>query len=129
MQNRLATLLNGVFGRGSKEETVHRSTLQVSALASLEQILARPDSLPERYLRFFLPTPLQDEGLLVGRDDELKRLEKAFQNWRDGHPTSVALVGPQGCGKTTLTNCFEKRALGDPPIVRHDITNGSAPSR
>lgn len=122
MENRLSMWLKGIFGRQGDSETARRSTLQIRTLFSLEEILARPDSLPERYLRFFLPTPLQDEGLLVGRENELERLERAFQNWRDGHPTSAALVGPQGCGKTTLMNCFEKRALGDQPLVRHDIT-------
>jgi len=75
--------------------------LKLSALFSLKQALARPESLPERYWRFFLPALLQDEGLLIGREDELDRLDKVFKRWQEGHPTSVALIGPQGCGKST----------------------------
>ena len=96
--------------------------MKLSALSSLEQALARPESLPERYWRFFLPTPLQDEGLLIGREDELDRLNKVFKNWQEGHPTSVALIGPQGCGKSTLINCFEKRTLNGQQLYRCEIT-------
>lgn len=122
MQNPLSMWLGGIFGRHADGDTVHQGTLEVSALCSLEEVLARPDSLPERYLRFFLPTALQDERLLIDRDNELERMEKAFRGWQDGHPTSVALIGSQGCGKSTLINCFEKRALTEQTCVRYDMT-------
>lgn len=97
------------------------SALQLSALPSIEQILNSSDSLPETFGRFFVPKPIQDEELLVGRDSELEELGKAFRNWQDGCPTSVALVGPQGCGKTSLISVFHHRCWEDREVLRCEL--------
>jgi len=110
--------LRTFFRRKPTVETTSKSALQVSALATLEQILKRPDSLPQSYRKPFLPVPLEDEELLIGRDEQLEQLERAFKNWQDGHPTSVALIGPQGCGKTSLINCFQQRQSQKRRILR-----------
>jgi len=121
LQNRLPLWLRTLFRRKPTAETKSKSALQVSALATIEQIFKRPDSLPESYRRFFLPVPLEDKELLIGRDEQLENMEKAFRNWQDGHPTSVALIGPQGCGKTSMLNCFQQRQSQNTRILRCEM--------
>jgi len=120
-QNRLPLWLRALFRRKPAGDTASKGALQVSDLPPLEQILNRPDSLPESCRRFFLPVPIEDEELLVGRDEQLGELKKIFNHWQDGRPTSVALVGPQGCGKTSLINCFEHRQTQKERILRCEI--------
>jgi len=121
LQNRSPLWLRTLFRRKPTAETKFKSALQVSALATIEQILKRPDSLPESYRKFFLPVPLEDKELLIGRDEQLEKMEKAFRKWQDGHPTSVALIGPQGCGKTSLINCFQQRQSQNQRILRYKM--------
>lgn len=102
-------------------ETSSKTTLQLSALPTIEWILKRRDSLPDSYRRFLLPAPLEDEELLIGRDEQLQQLDEAVKTWQDGHPRSVALVGPQGCGKTSLINCFLQRQLKNLKMLRCEI--------
>lgn len=104
--------LRNLFQKKSSAGTISNVTMHIGALPEFEQILGRTDSLPESCLKFFLPMPLEDKKLLVGRDDNLGQLDEAFQYWQDGHPASVAVVGPQGCGKTSLINCFQKKQQG-----------------
>ncbi|OPY68750.1 MAG: hypothetical protein A4E57_01614 [Syntrophorhabdaceae bacterium PtaU1.Bin034] len=112
--------LRSVFRKKSSMEVISEAIMHIEALPELEQILAQPDSLPEDCRRFFLPMPLEGEDLLVGRDDSFKLLDEALRHWQNGHPTSVAVVGPQGCGKTSLINCFQKRQQGQ-VILRGDL--------
>ncbi len=72
LQNRLPLWLRTLFRRKPTAKAKFKSALQVSALATIEQILKRPDSLPESYRRFSLPVPLEDKELLIGRDEQKK---------------------------------------------------------
>jgi len=110
-----------LFRRKPALGSLPESTLSLSALPPLEVILKRIENIPKDSLRFFLPSPLEDEGLLLGREEEMNRLEKALKNWEEGHPASVALVGPQGAGKTSLVNCFLGRHPGDWRILRGSL--------
>ena len=50
---------------------------------------------------------------LVGRDDELARLEAAAAAAFGGEPHAVFVCGPPGIGKTTLLDAFAARVAGD----------------
>ncbi len=113
--------LREILRREPAVETTSKGTLQVSALPTLEQILKRADGLPEDRRSFFLPLPLEDEELLVGRSELLEQLDRAMENWQNGRLTSVALVGPQGCGKTSVINCFLRRQSEDREILRCEM--------
>ena len=43
----------------------------------------------------------------VGRKDALDRLRLALDAWREQHPALIALIGPQGCGLTSLLRQLE----------------------
>lgn len=101
------------FAGKATVEKASNEALRVSGLPDIAQIFGRLDQFPERSRKMLLPAPLQDESLLIGRDAELARLADALKSWQDGHPTSVVLVGPQGCGKTSLLNCFLNNHLQD----------------
>ncbi|MBN1142474.1 MAG: ATP-binding protein, partial [Deltaproteobacteria bacterium] len=110
--------LGSLFQRRRPAVISSRSALQLSALPGLKALLERPDSLPAGCAGFFLPAPLQSGDLLVGRDKELEGLETVFNGWQAGQPASVAVVGPQGCGKTSLINCFLEKRQQRWPICR-----------
>ncbi|MBN2720415.1 MAG: ATP-binding protein [Proteobacteria bacterium] len=121
LQDLLQTWIKIFLKRGPESESPQEGTLSLDTLPSLEEILKGPDALPPDCLRFFLPAPLEDEGLLLGRESEMERLKAALKAWEGGRPEAVALVGPQGAGKTSLANCLLGHYPGDWRILRSVI--------
>lgn len=96
-------------------------TLQVSTLPSRSETFGQLDRFPQQSRGLLMPTPLEDASLLIGRERQLETLSEALQRWRKGLPTSVALIGPQGSGKTSLINCLDQKAIGKSEVLRCDI--------
>ena len=113
--------LGSLFQRHRPAVVTSKSALQLSSLPSIEQILERPDSLPHGCAGYFMPHPIRDEEFLVGRQKELEELETAFNGWRNGQTASVLVVGAQGCGKTSLINCFLNKRAPDWNVLRCDL--------
>lgn len=110
--------LQVLLGKGGKTE---ETLLSLTDLPTQAQILERAGRLPALYQRLFTLGPLKHREFLVAREDELEDLEGIFQRWQGGKACSVALVGPEGSGKTSLINCFEHQFGSRGEFLRTDI--------
>lgn len=97
------------LARPSKEHL-----LFLTDLPSRQEMAERSHSLPPVYRRLFSPEPLAMRELLVGRDKELQLLHGAVSRWQQRRISSAVIIGPEGSGKTSLLNCFEREL--DPRI-------------
>lgn len=110
--------IQGILGLSGKTE---EALLTLTDLPSQAQIRQRSDSLPPIYQRLFTLGPLKHREFLVAREDELEDLEEIFQRWQAEKACSVAIVGPEGSGKTSLVNCFENQFGSRAEILRLEI--------
>jgi hypothetical protein len=110
--------VQGLLGMdGKSEETL----LTLTDLPTQAQVLEQARRLPLLYQRLFTLGPLKNREFLVSREDELEELDDIFQRWQSGKACSVALVGPEGSGKTSLVNCFENQYGSKGELLRTDI--------
>jgi len=117
----LPNRLHGLFQRKPSINPVAKTSIQIHSLPTIERVLEGPESLPGHVARFFLPKPLETDGLLVGRKTELEQLDDAVGGWADGNATSAILVGPRGSGKTSLINCFLRRQSHAQKVIRRRL--------
>jgi len=110
--------VQGLLGKAGKSEEM---LLNLTDLPSRAQVLERAGRLPPLYQRLFALGPLKNREFLVSREEELEELEEIFQRWQAGRACSVALVGPEGSGKTSLVNCFENQYGGKGEFLRTEI--------
>lgn len=106
----------GVVGKPAE------ALLAFADLPNLNRILTHAGELPELYRRLFTIGPLRHREFLVGREEELEQLEDAFARWEEKKACSVALIGPEGSGKTSLLNCFARENSRRAPFVFAELT-------
>ena len=87
------------------------SLLQMTDLPTQTELLEKARDLPPIYRRLFQDEPLSNREFLLGMDEEYGLLQATLARWRSGKASSVAVVGPDGSGKTSLINCFENDLL------------------
>ena len=79
------------FFKSKAAEKDLQKPLQVSNLPGRTEMFTRLDRFPQHSRGLFLPEPLEDPSLLIGRKKQLEPLSDALQHWREGQPTSVAV--------------------------------------
>lgn len=99
-----------------------QKTLQVTTLPGAAEIFAKLKDLPRQSRSLFMPEPLQNSSLLLGREKHFEMLLDALQRWQQGKPASIALIGLQGSGKTSLINCLHEKYTGNRKIIKSDIS-------
>ena len=68
-------------------------------------------ALPEALLEAFTDAPLAaGDARFVGREAQLKRMASAFELWRSGNSSMIAVTGPQGCGLSSFLRQLEPLA-------------------
>jgi hypothetical protein len=110
--------IQALLGVSGKTE---EALLTLTDLPSRAQIFERTRRLPALYQRLFTLGPLKHREFLVAREDELEDLEEIFRRWQTGKACSVALIGPEGSGKTSLVNCFESQFGSKAEFLRMEI--------
>ena len=53
--------------------------------------------------------------------DNIRGVSKAFDAWKDGFSSSVALVGEKGSGKSTLLSLLQEEVFKDSKVINLDI--------
>ncbi|UCG39035.1 MAG: hypothetical protein JSV00_02015, partial [bacterium] len=81
--------------------------LQLADLPSDRELEGMMEDLPHVYRGLFSLGPLKSREFLVGREEEMEKLGEILARWEQELACSVAMVGPEGSGKTSLLNCFE----------------------
>jgi energy-coupling factor transporter ATP-binding protein EcfA2 len=107
--------------RFSKEAPVKEALLQLTDMPDEAEVLEKARDLPPVYRRLFLNAPLNNREFMIGMDGELSLLDDTYARWRSGRAASVALVGPEGSGKTSLLNCFANEIEDQAKVVRAAI--------
>ncbi len=119
--SRASAYIKGLRKAIGKELPHAEDLLKFTDLPTYQEDLQRAEQLPPLYRRLFTLGPLKNREFLVAREAELKSLEEIFRRWEAGRPCSVALIGPEGSGKTSLANCFASEFGNRGNLIRASI--------
>ncbi len=108
-------------GKGGRPRGREETLQKLSDLPTPEEIMARAATLPPVCRRLFTIGALKNREFLVGKEDHLDSLRDLFHRWQEGRLCSIAIVGPNGSGKTSLVNCFQSELGNQIPVHRLDI--------
>ena len=112
--------LNNYFGLSVADNESH---LQLTDLPPASEVVEHARSLPPIYRRLFTSVPLINQEFLVARQPAIDTLTDALGRWQMGRSASVAIVGPEGSGKSSLVNCFENELdSNNIDVITIDIT-------
>ncbi|MEP1152219.1 MAG: hypothetical protein ABJH08_10875 [Balneola sp.] len=97
----------------------------VSKTIGLSTFLTETDQkineLPKSYRELFdIDKPISSE-LYVNASDNIRVIGTAFESWKEGFPSSVAIVGEKGSGKSTLTHLLKEEHLSDEKVINIEI--------
>jgi len=94
--------------------------VSLSDLPTWEELERRSITWPVGYRIMLNTQPLQGHDLYVEREQSQQALEETLQRWHDGFAPMLALVGPNGCGRSTLLNWFETHLPIGETVTRLD---------
>lgn len=81
--------------------------ISLADLPTWQELEQRSIAWPLGYRIMLNTSPLQGRDLYVERPQAEQQLQAAVERWHGGFAPMVAVVGPDGAGRTTLLNWFE----------------------
>jgi ABC-type dipeptide/oligopeptide/nickel transport system ATPase subunit len=81
--------------------------------------------LPRSYRELFDIKKQIDLELYVNGSDNIRGVSKAFSVWTEGFPSSVALVGEKGSGKSTLSNILRNEVFNETEVITIEISQST----
>ncbi len=115
------TMLGSLQGAIQTEAGQQEKLLRLTDLPSAVEILKRTETFPHLYRRMFTLGPLKNREFMVARDENLKTLDNLYKRWEDGKACCLAVIGPEGSGKTSLANCFASEYGARSNLLRFEI--------
>ena len=97
---------------GFKEEKVAES-YRADIATYLSETDQKLKELPYIYRRLFNFDAKADQRFYVSRNDTVAVLEKAFKQWQQSFPATVAVIGEKGSGKSTFLNLSFDTKFGE----------------
>ncbi len=111
--------------RGSSETLTQRAGCPLLDMPRWQQISARQRLLPARYRAAFNLAPVAaDTPWAIPREQKLQQFHAALARWQRQLPTLLAVVGPDGCGRTSFLNALEARLPEATPVHRLNLSSG-----
>jgi len=77
--------------------------------------------LPKSYRELFDLNKQVDQELYVNASDNIRGVGKAYEAWKQGFPSSVALIGEKGSGKSTLSHLLKEEYFKDEKVINIEI--------
>lgn len=77
--------------------------------------------LPKSYRELFDLNKQIDAELYVNSVDNIRGAGKAFEAWKEGFPSSIALIGEKGSGKSTLSYFLKEEHFTDQKVINIEI--------
>lgn len=115
------TLLKSLQMLLGRTEAPSEILLNLADLPTQDRVFEHAEDLPSLYQRLFTLGPLKNREFMVAREEELETLEEGLKRWEQGKASSIALVGPEGSGKTSLINCFESEFGNRGEVLRTEF--------
>lgn len=81
--------------------------------------------MPRSYRELFDIKKQIDLELYVNGSDNIRGVSKAFSVWTEGFPSSVALVGEKGSGKSTLSNILRNEVFNETEVITIEISQST----
>ncbi len=118
-------LLGGAEKESGAATQVQRAGCPLADLPRRHQVTARHRLLPARYRAAFDLAPVAaDTPWALVREEKLQQFNDAVARWQRQLPALVAVVGPDGCGRTSFLNSVEAQLPAETPVYRLDLTTG-----
>jgi len=88
----------------------------------LSKVQTKRNQLPVIYQHLFDNLPVKEPNLFLYRNEEIEKLEKAYDNWIKFNYSATLVTGENGSGKTSLINYYAEYHKTNYHIIKFDIT-------
>jgi len=88
----------------------------------LSKVQTKINQLPVIYQHLFDNLPVKEPNLFLYRNEEIGKLEKAYDNWINSNYSATLVTGENGSGKTSLINYYTEYHKTNYQIIRFDVT-------
>nr|WP_321268334.1 ATP-binding protein [uncultured Sulfurimonas sp.] len=74
----------------------------------MQDVNSSLEALPQEYKDLYELKPA-DEKFFFGREEEIKTLDLAYENWQKERFVTCAIIGEKGCGVTSMLDAFSRK--------------------
>ncbi|MBO6792528.1 MAG: ATP-binding protein [Balneolaceae bacterium] len=108
--NELSNTVRSYFGL---VEVAHINVQKTNIATLLYETDQKYRQLPYIYRRLFDYKRCPEEAFFIRKSEHFEHTARAYELWKTGFPSSVAVIGEKGSGRSSLITYLEKEILSD----------------